>query len=195
MSTEFWCLEQRCRDLRVNGLPIINKVTGFNQYKYYRKNSLIGGYLRLNREVKRPFVDDMQDEAHKNGMRFYVSDAHFKERCDNGSCCGLPESFNYVRGQFGQASVLCRKGGRVTWPEISGDMEHLKCVTMENGVNIGTSRRRAQFKGFSLYDYLNFLWNNPNMGQSPYRMFEGVMKPVGKDEEGDLVYVLDESKL
>ncbi|KKM69041.1 hypothetical protein LCGC14_1454900, partial [marine sediment metagenome] len=145
VSTEFWCLEQRCRDLRANGLPIIDKVTGFNQYTYYREHSLVRGYLRLNREVKRPFVDDMQDEAHKNGMRFYVSDAHFKERCDNGSCCGLPPSWNYSRGQFCEALVRCRINGVVSWGEIAKNMAHLESILLSKAINLGSLKNFARF--------------------------------------------------
>ena len=38
---------------------------------------------------------------------------------------------------------------------------------------------------------MNYLWNNPQAGQSPYKMFEGVMRPEGKDDEGNLIYVYD----
>lgn len=43
-------------------------------------------------------------------------------------------------------------------------------------------------------DYLRWLWNNPQAGQSPYKMFEGVMKPEGKDSAGNLIYVYDKSR-
>lgn len=31
-------------------------------------------------------------------------------------------------------------------------------------------------------------------GQSPYKMFEGVMRPEGEDENGDLIYYYDPTK-
>lgn len=194
LSTEFWCLEQRNRDLRMNLMPIIDKVSGFNNYRYYRKHSLLGGYLRLNRDIKRPFVDDMEDECRKHGMRFYVSDAHFKERCDNGSCCGLPTSFNYSRGQFCEAQVLCRTNGTVTWPEIAKHMGHLEQTQVSNAINMGGPLKGTQFKGFTMKEYLHWLWNNPKAGQSPYRQFEGVMRPDRIDENGDIVYTFDKAR-
>jgi len=194
LSTEFFCLEQRSSSLR-NRLKEISALAGFDYLDFYRRFSIGAGYLRLNRNIKRKYVDEMEEAARKAGMRFYVSDAHFKERCHNGNCCGLSETFNYSRGQFCQALVICRKTGRVEWLDIAQDMEHLKRAQMVNSINIGTSRRRAQFDGFSLFDYLKFLWNNPKVGQSPYKMFEGVMKPVDKDTEGNLIYALDRGRL
>lgn len=44
------------------------------------------------------------------------------------------------------------------------------------------------FFGMTMADYMRWLWNNPQAGQNIYKMFEGVVRPVGKDENGDLVY-------
>ena len=43
----------------------------------------------------------------------------------------------------------------------------------------------------TMAEYMRWLWNNPQSGQNPYKMFEGVMRPDGKDENGDLIYVYD----
>lgn len=195
VSLEFFCLEQRSPELRQNRLPIISDLVGFDYFKFYRKYSVSAGYLRLNRNIKRRFVDDIEDETRKQGMRFYVSDAHFKERCDNGSCCGLSSDWNYSRGQFCEALVICRKKGRVTWGDIEGDMEHLRNVKLHAAQNLMTPKKGIRFLGFTLFDRMRWLWNNPKAGQSPYTMFEGVMKPVGLDEHGDLLYELDKARL
>ncbi|MBQ4204881.1 MAG: hypothetical protein II655_14390, partial [Thermoguttaceae bacterium] len=55
-------------------------------------------------------------------MRFYVSDAHFKELCPNGSCCGLPEDWNYSRGQWCEALMIAKKKGRVYFKDVSSDI-------------------------------------------------------------------------
>lgn len=51
-----------------------------------------------------------------------------------------------------------------------------------------SSEKRAQFYGMSMAEYMRWLWNNPQAGQSPYKMFEGAMKPSGKDANGNLIY-------
>lgn len=132
----------------------------------------------------------MKELCDKIGMRFYVSDAHFKELCNNGSCCGLPVSWNYSRGQFCEALQICKEKDKVTWDEIKPDIEQLHQYDWgrATGYNANSSEKRAQFYGMSMAEYMRWLWNNPQAGQSPYKMFEGAMKPSGKDANGNLIY-------
>lgn len=192
LSTEFFCMEQRSRVLKEKA-PIFNRECGFDLFDFYKKYSYSQGYLRLNRKVKRPFIENMKNLCDELGMRFYVSDAHFKELCANGSCCGLPADWNYSRGQFCEALQLCKKNGSVRFSEIQKDIEELHQYEWgrAQGYNANSSDKRAHFYGMTMAKYLRWLWNNPQSGQSPYTMFEGVMKPDGKDENGDLIYVYD----
>jgi hypothetical protein len=124
-------------------------------------------------------------------MRFYVSDAHWKDMCNNGSCCGLPEDWNYSRGQFGEALQIAKKNGYVKFSDIKPDIDKLLGKILMNravGFNMNSSEKRAHFFGMTMADYMRWLWNNPQAGQNIYKMFEGVVRPVGKDENGDLVY-------
>lgn len=195
VSTEFFCMEQRSKTLKDNA-PIFNEQCGFDLFEFYRKYSYSSGYLRLNRKVKRPFVENMKNLCDELGVRFYVSDAHFKEMCNNGSCCGLPETWNYSRGQFCQALMICREKGVVRWSDISSDIEQLHQYPWGSatGYNANSSEKRAHFEGMTMAKYLRWLWNNPQNGQSPYTMFEGVMRPDGEDENGDLIYYYDHKR-
>jgi len=194
MSTEFFCLEQRSRGLREK-LKVMSRAAGFDYLGFYKANSYGSGYLRLNRNVKRAFVDQMQAAAHGSGMRFYVSDAHFKERSDDSNCCGLGPEHASSTGQFTQALLLCKRTGRATWDDISsgGQMDHLRDVPWKRatGFNTRGTQARARFIDHSMLDFMRWLWNNPSAGQSPYTMFEGVMRPDGTDDNGNIVYVYD----
>ena len=196
LSTEFFCMEQRSKVLKDNA-PIFNRECGFDLFDFYKKYSISTGYLRLNRKVKRPFIENMKNLCDELGMRFYVSDAHFKELCCNGSCCGLPESWNYSRGQFCEALQIAKKNGSVRWTDICNDIEVLHSkydFKGASGFNTKDSETEAKFNEMSMAEYMRYLWNNPQNGQSPYKMFEGVMFPDGKDENGDLIYVYDASR-
>lgn len=195
MSTEFFCVEQRSQTLK-EYMPKLSELCGFDMMEFYRKYSVAQGYLRLNRKIKKPFMDNMKNLCEELGMRFYVSDAHFKELCHNGSCCGLPPSWNYSRGQFCEALQLCKKNGKVTWDEIKPDIESLHQYDWgrASGFNANSSEKRAQFYGMSMAEYMRWLWNNPQAGQSPYKMFEGVMHPSGKDENGNIIYTYNKER-
>lgn len=190
LSTEFFCMEQRSKELK-DKAPIFNQECGFDLFDFYKKYSYSAGYLRLNRKVKRPFIENMKNLCDELGMRFYVSDAHFKELCCNGSCCGLPESWNYSRGQFCEALQICKEKGTVRWSDICKDIELLHSgydFKGASGFNTKDSETKAKFSGMHMSEYMRWIWNNPQTGQNPYKMFEGIIVPDGKDENGDLIY-------
>ena len=195
LSTEFFCVEQRSQTLK-EYMPKLSELAGFDMMAFYKKYSVAQGYLRLNRKVKRPFIENMKNLCDELGVRFYVSDAHFKELCHNGSCCGLPPSWNYSRGQFCEALQLCKKNGQVTWDEIKPDIESLHKYDWgrASGFNANSSEKRAQFYAMSMAEYMRWLWNNPQAGQSPYKMFEGVMHPSGKDANGNIIYTYNHKR-
>lgn len=190
LSTEFFCVEQRSQTLR-EFMPTLSDLCGFDVMAFYRKYSVAQGYLRLNRKIKAPFIHNMRDLCKEVGMRFYVSDAHFKELCCNGSCCGLPADWNYSKGQFCEALQIAKQKGVVYYSDIRKDIDELHAGYdwgKATGFNANSSEKRAQFYGMSMADYMRWLWNNPQAGQSPYKLFEGVLQPVGKDEEGNIIY-------
>lgn len=189
MTTEFLCIEQRSPTLRAF-LPELNKMAGFDIMKFYKKYSVSCGYMRLNRNIKRPFVENMNEVCNEIGMRFYVSDAHFKEYCHNGSCCGLPSDWNYSRGQWCEALQIAKDKGKVMWDDISKDIIELHEYEWgkASGFNCCSEEKRARFRGMTMADYLRWVWNNPQNGQNPYKMYEGVMIPDGTDEEGNIIY-------
>lgn len=196
LSTEFFCVEQRSKLLK-EYMPTLSELCGFDLMAFYRKYSVQAGYLRLNRKVKRPFIENMKALCDEIGMRFYVSDAHFKELCCNGSCCGLPADWNYSKGQFCEALQICKKNGRVTWDDIKADIESLHGGYdwgKAAGFNTTSCERRAKFEGMTMADYMRWLWNNPQAGQSPYKMFEGVMQPSGKDADGNIIYTYNHER-
>ena len=190
LSTEFFCMDVRSKSLRAR-MPMFNKMCGFDLWAFYRKYSQHGGYMRLNRKVKEPFILKMKEACDRAGMRFYVSDAHYKELCANGSCCGLPPDWNYSRGQFCEALIIARKKGVVKWADISADVERLHggyLWKQATGYNKQTSEITAKFSRMTMAEYLRWLWNSPSAGQSPYSMFGGIVKPDGKDADGNIIY-------
>lgn len=195
LSTEFFCVELRSQTLK-EYMPKLSELCGFDLLGFYKKYSVSSGYLRLNRKVKKPFIENMEKTCNEVGIRFYVSDAHFKEKCSNGSCCGLPQDWNYSKGQFCEALQIAKKNGFVYWSDIKEDVEKLHQYRWDRscGYNCNSSEKRAHFAGMTMADYMRWLWNNPQDGQNLYKMFEGIVKPVGKDSEGNLIYQYCETK-
>jgi DNA repair photolyase len=192
VSTEFFCLESRNPSGILRNYPQISRACGFDVVKFYSKYTRGARYMRLNRNIKRPYVDEMEALCEQHGLRFYVSDAHFKERCLNGSCCGLSEDWNYSRGQFCQALMIAKRDGSVRWSDISDGLNYAKTFLWRsaNGYNTYSAEARARFYTHTMYDYLRGLWNHPDMGASPYKAFDGILVPSPTlDENRDVVYL------
>ena len=167
---------------------------GFDIVEFYHKYSNGSGYLRLNRKIKEQYIHKMRDLCHELGLRFYVSDAHFKECCDSCCCCALPDDWEYSRGHFAAALQIAKKTGKVQWKDIEKDMYFLNFdYRKSEGFNTNSAENRAHFAGMTMKDYMRYLWNAPKRGQSPYRLFEKVLIPNGYDEEGNIVYYYNQS--
>lgn len=189
VTTEFFCLEMRSIQKAKEHYETISKCCGFDIVDFYRKHSNGSGYLRLNRKVKEKYVYNMKELCHKLGMRFYVSDAHYKECSDNACCCALPPEWDYSRGHFAAALQVAKNTGEVHWSDIEKDMYFLNFpFGKAECFNTSSAENRARFDGMTMKEYLHYLWNAPKRGQGPYKIFERVLVPNGYDEEGNIIY-------
>jgi len=196
VTTEFFCLEMRSINTAKEHYQRISERCGFDIVEFYRKYSSGSGYLRLNRKIKEQYVKKMQALCAELGIRFYVSDAHFKECCDNTCCCALNKDWNYSRGHFAAALQIAKKTGKVQFRDIEKDMYFLDFNAVRAvGCQIArnSSETAAHFSGMTMKDYLRYLWNAPKRGQSPYRLFEKVLIPNGYDEDGNIIYYYNQS--
>lgn len=199
VTTEFFCLETRADDALLNKYKSISKIVGYDIYEFYKKNSHGSGYRRLNYNIKRPIVKNMKKIAHKHKMLFYVSDAHHKEKCDAVCCCGTPPSFKIYDGHFAGALMIARKSKdhKVYWKDIEPLVEkyfgHFKWGRAV-GFNTSGSRARTKRMNQTMADYLHSIWNNPKDAKSPNKYFEGILYPVGLDDDNNVIYKFNVKK-
>ncbi|MCO5250982.1 MAG: hypothetical protein M9949_06125 [Candidatus Kapabacteria bacterium] len=199
ITTEFFCLETRADERLKSKYKEMSKWAGVDLWDFYKENSKGSGYRRLNYQFKRPIIEDMRNIAHSLGMRFYVSDAHHKEKCDFTSCCGVPPEWNVSQGQFTEALIVARnrENGLVYWKDIEKDLRNIAYdVKFYNaqGFNTNSNKVRAQRYTQTLYEYVKEIWNTPKNHKSPYSYFEGVLYPVGKDDDNNVIYKINRQK-
>lgn len=196
VTTEFFCLEMRSVTKAKDHYKTISDCCGFDIVEFYRKYSNGQGYLRLNRKIKEKYIKKMKELCDELGMRFYVSDSHFKECSSNACCCGLNKDWKYSRGHFAAALQIAKNKGFVQWKDIEDDMYFLDFDAVD-AVGCQAARssqeRKAKFNGLSMKEYLKYLWNTPKAGQSPYHLFEMVLIPDKLDEDGNIIYKYNEN--
>lgn len=195
MTTEFFCLERRSVNIAKANYKVISDCIGYDVVDFYAKHSNGQGYLRLNRGIKEPYVKDMKRIAHECGLRFYVSDAHFKECSDGTCCCGLPEDWNFSRCNFAEALQRSKRNGGCTFEELFEGVDYLDFPWCDaEAYNTGSVEARAKNDGLTMKGYLRKVWNDTKNGQNPYRYFEGVMRPCEVDSDRNLVYEYNNAK-
>ena len=192
MSTEFFCLERRADDRLLNRYSEMSNILGFDVLEFYKKHSRGSGYSRLNYDIKTKFVYEMKHKCDEVGLRFFISDAHHKEKCETGGCCGLPDNdnYNWSKGQFTQALIIAKEKGTVCWADMEPHLEMFKKFEWAKafGYNTMGATARAGRKNQTMYDYIREQWNTPNSAKSPYKYFSGVLYPEKLDESKNIIY-------
>lgn len=194
VSTEFFCLEMRADERLKERYKKMSNILGYDIYDFYKRYSNTNGYLRLNKNIKYKYIKNMKELCDKLNLRFYVSDAHFKEYCNNGSCCGLDESWNYSRGQFTQILLLAKQKGKVYFDDLEKNILYLKDIPWDcHGFNSNSAKLRVIRKNQTMFDYFREIWNSPNSAKSPYKYFNGILKPIGTDNNNNVIYEYNET--
>lgn len=201
MVTEFLCIDSRTKmELRKN-YDLMSKALGYNIYQFYKKHSHSKGYYTLNYNIKKPIIKNMKKIAHKHKMRFYVSDRDHKDKCDAVCCCGTPLHMKVYTGHYAQALLIARKNTKdhtVHWSDISDTVDkYLGHFLWRNATGFNTNRNVDYIvrSNYSMGDYLREVWNNPKTEKSPFKYFDGVLYPVGLDENNDVIYKLNVKKI
>lgn len=208
LTTEFLCLEKRASTTARERYALMNDITGFGRngtpslFDFYAQNSLNAGLMRLNYELKRPYMETLQEACDKHGIHFFVSDAHHKEKSEHAGCCGLPDTGPLSmtnKGQYAEAILIAKRDGRVHWSDISTAAEVLRNIpfgpgsvegaSKPSGFNTGTTDAAVTRMYQTMYDYMRDVWNNPRSFMSPARYFGGALVPDKPDANGDIVYL------
>lgn len=165
---------------------------------------------RASREIKYAMTKQVREHVHSLGMTFGISDPHFKEWNDTGSCCGMPESGDkwfsqWSRRQMTEVIVQAKRAHDKNqlrlfnyndWrPQWAHETPLSAMVAAGNWHN----HRRKKYTTFG--DHMRIKWNNPMHPRGPYKYFDTVLYPVGIDKlTKDMVYKyrewnLDDTKM
>lgn len=206
LSTEFFALDIRCNAGISCKYDWLSKLIGFDIEEFYEalSPSERGGYRRLNRDVKEQYVKIMYKFCKENNMIFAISDPDFKELNMTQSCCGLPDDpkyglQNYFKNQWTAAIVDLRRrfyasNGKDNLLSVKDVFKHkdetdwwqdkklvgdlIEALGMQTG-ELATS---------TLKKLLLQKWNNLRSSKNPYSYFHGLVKPVSKDNDGNLIF-------
>lgn len=182
----------------------IESSCGLDLREWYKKTtSKYGACLRSSRKWKEEITYAIMEESHNLGMDFAISDPHWKELNDHGCCCGIPPDHpvfgswqranatnklvearrQHERGE--QVRLVGAKTG-VGVPEWSDEVNirEIVCITGPSGAY----RSKHATWGTKLRE----TWNDLDSPRGPLNYFGGVLQPVDRDEDGNVVYAYKE---
>lgn len=151
---------------------------------------------RASRALKFDITMQIRDYAHELGFTFGISDPHFKEFNDTGSCCGFrdddPWFGKYSRRQMTDVIVKMRKA----WQKGKRRLMTYQDWGPEWAENIGssvliamptTAARTREKQTFGMH--MRNKWNDPSHPRGPWIYFAKQIQPIGVDKiTGDVVY-------
>lgn len=205
ISTEFFALDLRATEemkARYDWLAAMIGVDSLEEYFKVLSPSERGGYRRLNRLIKEPYIRKMYDFCVQNDILFAVSDPDFKELNMSGSCCGMPDNFsrnkeleNWSRSQLtyhiAQARRVWHRQGKkmeFRFHEVFGDMAFLDDYDLAENHVSQVNVTRAERLQNTLRVILRRQWNNLKSPANPRNYFHGKLLPIDLDSHGDLIF-------
>lgn len=201
ITTEFYCMETRGfgRPETLENYKRISQACGFSLLKFYHENGYGCGYIRLNYEFLKPYVKRYVTLCEEAGIKYFISDAHHKEKSCGGSCCGLlPENEhfkNFAKMQMTNLIQLAKKQGKLTLDDAFAQTDAIEMNWRENTklhdyMNLGTVQGEYKKGKMSYQDYFMKKWN----GDYFEKYFNGVLYKGGKDKDGNAIYFFDYKK-
>ena len=175
----------------------IERVTGMPIVKHYERTTAVhGACLRSSAAWKEDFTLAVYEEAKKLGFHFGISDPHWKELNDFGSCCGIPHTDpvfgGWQRHNATNAVVRARrafeKGKKLLVSAKDGIPARADKVNIHQMVCITGPRGAAADSQITWGDKLRETWNDLHSPRGPLQYFEGILVPVKRAKNGDVLY-------
>lgn len=213
ISMEFVAIDTRSNEGLMKRYEWLGKLIGAKDImKYFRKLSPVerGGYLRLNRLVKEPYVKTIYKFCLENDIAFACSDPDFKELNMTGNCCGMPNDFpdnremeNWTKNQLtfhlAKARREYHEKGRIVQLKFS-DVFNNEQDSYLNSVTFGqdhicvSDMCSSERHDTHYYRHARNTWNNLRSPANPRNYFHGKVMPFRKDENNDLVFAYTPSE-
>jgi len=171
---------------------LLDEIGGVSYKSIYRNFGKMQACTRPSYLWTEQIMHEIRDHSHKRGMDVGVSDPVWKQLSDFGCCCGInPEDEVFGNWEVENATnalIKAKNTGELIYfadicPDWADDMLLSKMVNLGAGPKIVYDRKVKTWA-----DKLRENWNIVQGERSVMNYFQGALKPVGRDENGDLIY-------
>jgi len=214
VSVEWYCIDVRASPHVKAMQNWLSDTVGFDIVKYAKAITpkKRGGYLRLSRDVKEPYIRKIYQWCLENDVLFACSDPDFKELNMSGSCCGLPELdrnkyhpdlSNFIRSQWTSFLRNARinfwkkntvedvlkndfEDELITFSQVKDnpDSKWMNSKEFTNDSVEVTGMNKSERMNSTLMLFMRKRWNKCK----EVNYFDGKILPLKYDEEDNVVY-------
>jgi len=177
----------------------MSKTIGFPEFPEWWKQHSVQSQacIRANRLLKYGLLTNIRDYAKELGLVIGISTPHLKEYSETVCCCGIPEDDPVFGGFSRDNTTRIVIEGRRAYEERGENLQftyndwapewskHIRKAAM---CALGSAEGHARFKHCTWYDDQRNKWNNPQHFRSPYYYYEGILHPIGTDDNKDVIY-------
>jgi DNA repair photolyase len=200
ITTEFFCLERRSygKNKTLMNYQEISKACGFSLIDFYKKFGTGAGFVRLNSDFIKPYVWKYVNLCEKYDLKYFISDAHHKDKNCSGSCCGLLDSnehFNgYAREQWASLLQIAKTKGFITFAEAKATPDEAEREwrnTAKVGGTLNVAGTKASIiRNMTYEEYFERQWDRGFFE----KYFEGLVFVGGKGKDGHAIYFFNYKK-
>ena len=108
-------------------------------------------------------------------------------------CCGVPEDWNYFKGQM-TAAIVKSQNGEIAFDDLFPEVEFYKSVWFRAAFHPQSQEKYVmeKYKNFSLFDFAQLRWNKLKKAGSHIQIYTGgVYRPCRINASGNVVYSLN----
>ena len=181
----------------------IEDIIGVPLRKWYENITVAyGKCIRPSRAWTQDFMKNLVDYAHKCGLDVGISDPVMAELGDTPCCCGIMPD-DPVFGNFEketakrcvvQGRQLAEEGQNSYWQLEDVMPKWAKDVKKSDMVFMIGREHTWKISNLTWYDEIKKTWNDFSGNRGVLKYFEGLLKPVRRDENGNVVYKYDPPK-
>jgi DNA repair photolyase len=171
---------------------LLDKYCGYSLKEQYRKFGRLQACTRPSYLWTENIMHSVRNVAHSSRMVLGVSDPVWKQLTDVGCCCGIPPN-DPVFGNWEpeNATEALRRGrdegGEICFADICPPWASSK--RLSEMINLGAGPKTLYAKRHDTWsDKLREIWNDPSSERGPMNYFQGALRIVGTDSDGNLIY-------
>jgi len=170
---------------------------------FYKQHGAHGSCVRVSRSWTEEIVMKIRAKCHELGMVFAISDPLWKEYNDYECCCGIsPKDPIFGNFEKKQATAALVRASRGKGSGEDGDRVVFEDVVpwwadktlMHDLVCMSGARNLYKARHMTWEDKLRVTFNDLKSNRGPLQYFQGVLMPVGRDENGNVIYEYSKAK-